>query len=105
MSVTESGTVDGIAVTKDGKTLKMLLTDHLDFTDEKDHLLILQDKINAYLGFIESEQYREIYPQSNIENVIIEIHFKYKISNNCKKFINAVNNQIVNLNTVCVIVE
>ncbi|MDE6597114.1 MAG: branched-chain amino acid ABC transporter substrate-binding protein [Clostridia bacterium] len=106
MSVTDVDTVDGIAVTNDGKTLKLLITDHLKFKDdEAHHLLTLQEKLNSYLGFIESEQYRKVYPESDIDNVIIEIHFKYKISDNCKKFIDVVNNQIGALNTVCVIVQ
>ncbi len=103
MSVTDSGKVDGIAVEKDGKTLRLLITDHLDFSDEMSHLLTLQNKINSYLGFIESEQYRDIYPEYGISNIIIEIHFKYKITDNCKKFIDVVNNQISALNTVCII--
>ena len=105
MSVTESDKVDGIAVDEDGKTLRLLITDHLNFKDEKYHLLTLQEKINSYLGFIESKQYLEIYPESKIENIVIEIHFKYKISDNCKKFIDVVNNQIGALNAVCLIVE
>ena len=80
MSVTDVDTVDGVAVSNDGKTLKLLITDHLKFKDEANHLLTLQEKLNSYLGFIESEQYLDIYPESHIENVIIEIHFKYKIS-------------------------
>ena len=105
MSVLESDKIDGVAVSGEGKVLNLLITDHLDFKDEYNHLLTLQEKINAYLGFIESEQYREIYPDSDIESVIIEIHFKYKITDNCRKFIETVNNQIGEINTTCVIVE
>jgi len=103
MSVVESGTVDGIAV--DGNELRLLISDHLDFNDEYNHLMCLQEKINAYLGFIESRQYAEIYPDSQVESVVIEIHFKYKITDNCKKFITAVNDGISELNAVCEVVE
>lgn len=105
MSVVESDKIDGIATSDDGKTLIILLSDHLDFEDEKNHLLILQEKINAYLGFIQSEQYSDIYPDKNFENIIIEIYFKHKVSDECKKFIDVVNSQIEVLNTKCTVVE
>lgn len=105
MSVVEKDKIDGIATSGDGKTLMILLSDHLDFENEEIHLLTLQDKINAYLGFIESKQYNDIYPDKTFENIIIQIHFKYKISANCKKFIDVVNSQVSVLNTKCIIVE
>ena len=55
MSVVESGAVDGIGLAEN-ETMKMLITDHLDWQDEYKHLLILQEKINAYIGFCESGQ-------------------------------------------------
>lgn len=56
MSVVESGVVDGIGLA-DNETMKMLITDHLDWQDEYQHLLMLQEKINSYIGFCESGQY------------------------------------------------
>lgn len=105
MSVLEKDKVDGLAISKDGKSLIILLSDHLDFRNEEKHLLVLQDKINAYLGFIENQQYKEIYLDKVFENIIIEIHFKYKLTENCRKFINVVNDQISVLKTKCKIVE
>lgn len=105
MSILEKDKVDGLATNNNGKTLMILLSDHLDWQDEENHLLKLQDKINAYIGFIESKQYKSIYPDKMLENIIIEIHFKYKVTNDCKNFINVVNEQIKSLNTECTIVE
>ena len=105
MSILEKDKVDGLATNNNGKTLMILLSDHLDWQDEEKHLLSLQDKINAYIVFIENKQYKSIYPDNTFENIIIEIHFKHKITNNCKKFINVVNEQIKSLNTECTIVE
>ena len=103
MSVVESDKVDGVAV--NGNELRLLISDHLDFKDEYSHLNCLQDKINSYLGFIENRQYNEIYPDNEVDSVVIEIHFKYKMSDNCKKFITAVNNQLSELGIVCITVE
>ena len=54
----------------------MLLTDHLDWENEKDHLLLLQDKINAYIGFIQDKQYESIYQDCHFSNYIIDIRLK-----------------------------
>ena len=62
MSVVDKDKVDGIALTED-KIIKLLITDHLSWEKEYEHLLILQEKINSYLAFCESDQYREIYPE------------------------------------------
>ena len=78
--------------------LRLMLTDHLEWNskhlNEAQHLSMLQDKINSYLSYIESEQYKETYPDINFKMIIIEIHFKYDITINCKKFLKVVQDQI-----------
>ena len=98
MSVIESEKVDGVAIGHDGKTLVMLITDHLDWDKEYEHLMLLQAKINSYAIFIESKQYTNIYPNKLFDNFCIEIHFKYGLNENCKKFINTANKQLSELN-------
>lgn len=71
-----------------------LITDHLDWKEEYKHLTILQDKINAYVSFLEERQHVEIYPSESIKYGIIEIHFLYDLSCNAEKYIHAVNNQL-----------
>jgi len=44
-----------------GKGLRLLITDHLEWSDEVNHLLVLQEKINAYIGFCENHQYNQVY--------------------------------------------
>ena len=58
--------------------------------------LLLRDKpkINAYVAFIESEQYDEIYPNADFKMAMIEIHFKYDITDNCQKFLQVVQDQL-----------
>lgn len=94
MSVLDIEKVDGIATSDDGSQLAMLITDHLDWADEYNHLIQLQNKINAYISFIESKQYEEIYPEMNLLSFLIEIHFQYTPVQNCLKFIDTVNKQL-----------
>lgn len=62
MAVDNASQIDAIANDKENACLVLLITDHLNWDNEFEHLKILQDKINAYVAFIESEQYDEIYP-------------------------------------------
>lgn len=98
MSVIETDKIDGMGKGKENIELILLITDHLDWKNEQEHLMILQDKINSYLGFIESKQYVETYPNDNFENCVIEIHFKNGISENCFKFLDVVAKQVEEFN-------
>jgi hypothetical protein len=98
MSIVDENKVDGIAISKDGEKLMLLITDHLDWINEYEHLNLLQSKINAYISFLESEQYKEIYPGRQFNSYCIEIHFKFSLTSNCLKFIDRVNQQLSEYN-------
>ena len=74
MSVLDSGTIDGMATDENGKALILLISDHLDWKNEYDHLLRLQEKINSYITFCEEHQYNEFYEEDLIEYAVFEIH-------------------------------
>lgn len=93
MSVTDMNKVDAMGVSPDGKELCMLITDHLDWKDEFIHLDILQDKINAYLAYLEAGEWKKRYPGS-YEHIRIEVNFLYDITENCEKFLQAVQDQV-----------
>jgi hypothetical protein len=95
MSIVDVNKIDGIAIdSNDDCRLMLLITDHLDWMEEYEHLLQLQNKINAYINFLESEQYRDVYPEKQFTTYCIEIHFKYEITSNCIKFIDTINKQL-----------
>ena len=73
MAVDNVSLIDAIANDKENACLVLLITDHLNLDNEFEHLKILQDKINAYVAFIESEQYDEIYPNADFKMAMIEI--------------------------------
>lgn len=83
-----------MGISKDKKSLILMLTDHLDWENEEDHLILLQDKINAYLGFIESGQYLETYPDITFEHYFIDVRFKFEATENCLKFFEVTNTQL-----------
>ncbi len=93
MAVTDTQTVDGIAFGSSEGTLILEIYDHLDFEGkfEFDHIAILQDKLNAYIGFINSRQYEEVYPGKAFDRFIININFLNNVSENCRKYISNAN--------------
>lgn len=98
MSVIETDKIDGAGKNKEKGELMLLITDHLEWDIEQEHLMILQDKINSYLGFIESKQYEEIYPNDSFEKYVIEIHFKNGMSEKCFHFLDKIANQVEEFN-------
>ena len=66
MSVVDNKTVDGVALTDDKNGIILLITDHVDWSDEYRHLVMLQEKINVYITFFEEKQYEEIYKEEEI---------------------------------------
>lgn len=88
MSITESNTVDGIATDQTTNRTILLVSDHLDWSNEHQHLILLQDKLNAYLSFIESEQVYSAFPDARgTDGFIVEIKCKYEPTENARKLL------------------
>ncbi|WP_334291669.1 DUF6572 domain-containing protein [Lachnobacterium bovis] len=69
----------------DKNGIVLLITDHVDWSDEYQHLVMLQEKINVYITFLEQKQYEKIYKGEEIEYGVIEIHFLHNLTVNAKK--------------------
>jgi len=79
MSIEQSEVVDFIGTDKVTGSVTLVISDHLDWSDEHTHLVLLQDKINSYLRFIESGEITEAFPQAVGKKVEIEIVGKYEL--------------------------
>ncbi len=77
MSIDQKDTVDLISTSPDGNVM-LTISDHLPWDKENEHLLVLQDKLNSYLMFIESGEIFESYPTAKSKSLIIEVVMKYK---------------------------
>lgn len=60
----------------DSSKLILAVSDHLDWQFEKEHLLLLQEKLNNYINFILNEEYKDIYKE-NIHCFRILIFLQY----------------------------
>jgi hypothetical protein len=76
MSVLDSDRVDFVA--SKGAVVQLVMTDHLSWDDVEEHMLALQDKINAYIAFVESGQIDQVanVPPPGERQVIVSIVLK-----------------------------
>jgi len=88
VSILDKNKIDGIGKSMGENKLALMIADHLDWEDELQHLALLQDKINAYVSFIESGQIYSVYPDAKlVDGFIIDLRFKYKPTENCNKLL------------------
>lgn len=79
--------VDAISVDKETNDVILNIFDHVDWSDEKSHIALLQDKITNYLKFIESKEIETVYPEAKGKKIKIFILAKYTLTGNAIKFI------------------
>nr|WP_147376855.1 DUF6572 domain-containing protein [Noviherbaspirillum saxi] len=57
----------------------MTIIDSLDWDNVSDHLYLLQEKLNAYLGFIESGELASAYPGSAGRKCRIDLILRFTL--------------------------
>jgi hypothetical protein len=93
MSVAEAGVIDMWGIPDwDKSKIELVITDHLgwDVQDEMEHLLVLQEKINTYIAFIESGEINEAIPAAVGKAPIIRVVGKYALSQQAEAFVDRV---------------
>lgn len=77
MTVENETQIDGMGTeTTTGKVV-LMISDHLDWSEAAAHLLAIENKVNAYLAFIQSGQLLEENSDARDRKVKIAIHQKY----------------------------
>ena len=95
MSIEQKNTIDIIAADKDSAEVRLFITDHLPWDESApDHLLMLQDKINTYLSYIESGEILERYPFANEKSIIIQVLGKFQLNPIVERFYKSAAEQI-----------
>jgi len=77
MTIEQGNVIDFIGVNDEEKFISLTISDHLEWDDTNEKLLLLQGKINSYLKFIESEQIYEQYPNEkslDVHIVLLSLH-------------------------------
>ena len=86
MTVENSEVVDLVGVDRQSENVVLTISDHLTW-DSDEHLLVLQDKLNGYLRFIESGELVQQYPDATNRKPQILIVFKHPPSDTGLQFL------------------
>jgi hypothetical protein len=94
MSINETKVVDIIAVPeREPDNVVLVITDHLEWgnkAQQGEHLLLLQEKINTYIAFIESGELLDSYLPAKGKNPKIRINGLYALPEQGETFIDRV---------------
>jgi len=86
MSIDETSIIDFISTEEGTDQVTLTISDHLDWSMETEHLLVLQSKMNTYLKFIESGELEQEFPSASGKEVVIEVVGKYPLSEGASLF-------------------
>jgi hypothetical protein len=76
MSVEQQHVIDAIGIENSSGTVMLTITDHLEWHNE--HLLLLQEKLNTYISFVENEDIYETYPKAKNRKICINLICKFE---------------------------
>lgn len=86
MSVDDPKVIDIIHSEKEGGSVTLTVTDHLEWGDGE-HLIKLQEKLDSYLAFIESGEIFEQYPGATGKVIKLNVVCKYRPDPEGEKFL------------------
>jgi hypothetical protein len=87
MTVEDIDKIDFVTGEQKSGDMVLTISDHLDWDEnEGEHLLVLQNKLNTYLEFIESGQIYVKFPQAVGRKIVIQVMGKFPLSGEASKF-------------------
>lgn len=85
--IDETKTVDLLAISDQSREVFFIVTDYLPWDeDEFGHLHLLQEKLNYYLGILESDELCEKFPKTRNYKIINEVDGLYPLSKDAQEF-------------------
>jgi len=87
MSVEQLEVVDIISTDRRTGHVVLTISDHLDWSNSKEHQTVLQAKFNKYLAFLESGEILVRYPDARNRPVAIKVVFKYEPDDEGRQFL------------------
>ena len=87
MSILDPGTIDAIGIDTVSGDVVLNISDHLDWGEEASHLKALEEKVNAYLGYLESGQLIEDMPEAKGRRPMISIYHQFVPTETAKQLL------------------
>jgi hypothetical protein len=100
MSVDQTEAIDSIYIDPKTDDVLLVIADHLEWTDDdelsKEHMFLLQEKINSYLRFIESGEMHQRFPKTRGRESVIQVISKYPLSDEARRFCEKISSFLAN---------
>ncbi|MFJ9534812.1 DUF6572 domain-containing protein [Herbaspirillum sp. NPDC101396] len=87
MTIENSSVIDAVGIDKETGSVVLSIFAHMPWG--RDSLLLLEEKINRYLGFIESGEIFEAYPAAKGRPFVIEIYCHFRPTDEALRFLDA----------------
>jgi Immunity protein 27 len=90
MAIDQTDVVDLIGVDPIRGEAQLIISDHLDWNkgdkQDREHMYLLQEKVNTYLRFIESGEINTACPKAKGKKAVIRLVAKYDMNDDGKGF-------------------
>ena len=87
MSIDQTHEIDFASIDKTSGDLWLTISDHLPWEgDEGNHLVLLENKLNSYLSFIESGEIFKTISDANGCSIVINLVGKFPLSQSAASF-------------------
>lgn len=73
MSILQTNVIDFVSIDFESRELVLTISDHLDWTEQEEHVWLLQEKINRYLAYVESGEILEKVPDAADRRIRIAV--------------------------------
>ena len=90
MTIEQTNKIDFISTLGNGSGVELTISDHLEWDEKNEKFLMIQEKLNTYLEFIESGQIYEEYPNAKGNNISISLISKYFPDPNANEFLSKI---------------
>ena len=88
MTIEQTNVIDFIGIDNKTNAVHLTISDHLEWNS--DHMLILQEKLNTYLGYVESGEIYSGYPQADLRPIVIDLVLKHRPNDEALSFLEGV---------------
>lgn len=89
MSLDNTDVIDAAGLEMSSGAVVLTIVDSWEWSDVGGHLVALQNKLNAYLEFVESRQIEDSYPLAVGRSIVIDVVNKYSPPQSVVEFLDA----------------
>lgn len=98
MTIEQADKVDGMGIDTERNEVVLMISDHLEWSDQAQHFPQLEAKIGGYINFVQSGQLAEMMPKSRGLLVGIKLVYKYEPPDEVKRVLDSIVEQLSQMN-------